>query len=330
MTITRKIWEPVKLPVIATLTALRSAVLERSERRSPKWKLVAAADLIIELQPKPSARTLFAGHAVEAAGVDARAFWPAYARVLPTPRNTLGFEIRAAGEAWQFKPRSAGHFPPSPPARRLLDRDVHHRAMLALRERLAAVFCDVDRFGHIDAIGLLGGHCLCCGKALTDPVSMARRIGPECWGSASATIPWRLRAHKPDEDLVLQPEPREHLRPPKLPPPKPAAVLVQHCTVYGDLRTDMRTWKVEPLAPYARHQRAVEITFQEGRKRAHSRIVVTPGGRWATVESPDGAILYDSRTDIPVDMEKWEAGRREWIEGQEACAGRQGGDDAHR
>ena len=28
-------------------------------------------------------------------------------------------------------------------------------------------------------------RCLCCGKALTDPASMARMIGPECAGTAS-------------------------------------------------------------------------------------------------------------------------------------------------
>jgi hypothetical protein len=36
--------------------------------------------------------------------------------------------------------------------------------------------------------------CLCCGKGLTDPASMARWIGPECWGSASINAPRLFKA----------------------------------------------------------------------------------------------------------------------------------------
>jgi hypothetical protein len=34
--------------------------------------------------------------------------------------------------------------------------------------------------------GILAGICACCGRALTDPISLERGIGPECWGSAQA------------------------------------------------------------------------------------------------------------------------------------------------
>ncbi len=37
---------------------------------------------------------------------------------------------------------------------------------------------------------LLSLNCLICGKALTDPASMARLIGPECAGTASLRVPW--------------------------------------------------------------------------------------------------------------------------------------------
>jgi Family of unknown function (DUF6011) len=37
---------------------------------------------------------------------------------------------------------------------------------------------------------MLRPACLCCGKMLTDPVSMARWIGPECAGTASAVLPF--------------------------------------------------------------------------------------------------------------------------------------------
>jgi len=37
---------------------------------------------------------------------------------------------------------------------------------------------------------MLKPACLMCGKALTDPVSMARWIGPECAGTSSAVVPY--------------------------------------------------------------------------------------------------------------------------------------------
>jgi hypothetical protein len=37
---------------------------------------------------------------------------------------------------------------------------------------------------------MLSRHCMICGKALTDPASMARFIGPECYGSGTLDVPW--------------------------------------------------------------------------------------------------------------------------------------------
>jgi hypothetical protein len=37
----------------------------------------------------------------------------------------------------------------------------------------------------IKAEQMFSAHCLMCGKALTDPASMARWIGPECAGTSS-------------------------------------------------------------------------------------------------------------------------------------------------
>jgi hypothetical protein len=36
----------------------------------------------------------------------------------------------------------------------------------------------------------MGSDCICCDRALTDPISQARFIGPECYGSSSNDIPW--------------------------------------------------------------------------------------------------------------------------------------------
>ena len=45
------------------------------------------------------------------------------------------------------------------------------------------------RFVRLSPNLMLKPHCLCCGKGLTDPASIARWIGPECWGSASTNLP---------------------------------------------------------------------------------------------------------------------------------------------
>lgn len=62
---------------------------------------------------------------------------------------------------------------------------------------LARMQGDVERVGEIEArrltaaiTGLRAGlhasaHCLRCGKSLTDPASVARGIGPDCWAVAA-------------------------------------------------------------------------------------------------------------------------------------------------
>ena len=58
----------------------------------------------------------------------------------------------------------------------------------AFGERVASVLRS-DFFSAFTPERMLGAFCLACGKQLTDPASMARRIGPECWGSASIIVP---------------------------------------------------------------------------------------------------------------------------------------------
>ena len=60
-----------------------------------------------------------------------------------------------------------------------------------LRARLVTALS--TRFDKLRPDMLLGSHCLCCGKGLTDPVSEARFIGPECAGTASANLPFIIK-----------------------------------------------------------------------------------------------------------------------------------------
>jgi hypothetical protein len=42
---------------VLMLGALRDAVLERSDKRMPKWKFRVADDIVTEIQPRPAKRT---------------------------------------------------------------------------------------------------------------------------------------------------------------------------------------------------------------------------------------------------------------------------------
>jgi hypothetical protein len=57
-----------------------------------------------------------------------------------------------------------------------------------LRERLVAVFLS-DAFNDLQPATLLQPQCLIC----TDPISMARMIRPECWGSGSVNLPFTVQ-----------------------------------------------------------------------------------------------------------------------------------------
>ena len=75
-----------------------------------------------------------------------------------------------------------------------------------------------------------------------------------------------------------------------------AITIVQHCAVFGTLRTIVREFKVTNLASYAQYPIAVRLAFVEPRKRqwASLRRSTPVNLRFATVER-DGQVLYDSR-----------------------------------
>jgi hypothetical protein len=168
---------------IPTLAALRDRVLARSQTRAPKWGFRLAPDLVLQLQPKPTA-VLFRGVVVWAphATVPASIFrerpeWTAL------PQVRVNFWIRGApgSEHWHLS--------------RLGSRFSH--GLQGDRRtpwtRLVAAFTD-GAFDRLDPNLMLAPACLACGRPLTDPVSMARWIGPECAASSSATIPHVFKA----------------------------------------------------------------------------------------------------------------------------------------
>jgi hypothetical protein len=73
---------------------------------------------------------------------------------------------------------------------------------IAFRQRVVAAL-HPDHFAALRPELMLTAHCLACGKALTDPVSMARWIGPECWGSASTNLPRIFKAAALEQGAFL-------------------------------------------------------------------------------------------------------------------------------
>jgi hypothetical protein len=83
------------------------------------------------------------------------------------------------------------------------------------------------------------------------------------------------------------------------------ALIVQHCCVYGDLPTPVRQFTVHPPKPYAQHPTEVLVSFIEPRRRNGAYYHVAPDNvRYLTIEQ-DGVIIYDSRSEVPCDMEQW-------------------------
>jgi hypothetical protein len=96
------------------------------------------------------------------------------------------------------------------------------------------------------------------------------------------------------------------------------ATIIQHCATFGNLKTQVRKFYVSDPKPYAQYDAAIDVSFVEGGKRRPAYFTITSDNRrWLTIEADDGRVLYDSRTDVPCDMKKWEPiyqeNKAEWL-----------------
>ena len=172
----------------APLRPSAERVLAVSTKRSPKWKFRLAPDLIVEMQPKAGAafradkpKTTenlvpiwwFAGRVLSGDGVDARAF-------IDTAASKGFWRLNFHISDWKFDRKGVR----CPRGIRFEGFD----PFVALPERVTAAF-EAGFFEKLEPAKMLGSNCLWCGKGLTDPVSRARLIGPECWGSSSDNLP---------------------------------------------------------------------------------------------------------------------------------------------
>jgi hypothetical protein len=65
---------------------------------------------------------------------------------------------------------------------------------------------------HPEAETVMGSHCLRCGRDLTDPVSVERGIGPECYGLVTGSRHQRRGSPQADPDPDPDPDRRPAVR----------------------------------------------------------------------------------------------------------------------
>lgn len=176
-------WNQTPIKTQPAIASLYDYVLERSEKRFPKWKFRFAPDLVVQLQPRCSKSAyLFEGLALQCEGANAKLLT---AKLCDIDRDycRISFRVTAASpKEWVFKPHYCNWSPS-------MARSLRQEVLLKLRSRIVNALED-GRLDFITPALMLSPHCLFCGKALTDPVSMARLIGPECAGTSSAALPF--------------------------------------------------------------------------------------------------------------------------------------------
>jgi hypothetical protein len=178
-------WRAIPLTLVPVLQQLNEWVIEQNEKRLPKWKFRFAPDFAAQIQPKLTRAyaLLFEGKSIMAEAVSVRMFTePATLRGSTYWGLSFSLLCHHGGTAWEFKPTYARW-----------GRDHSYDELIQLKQRTIDVLTP-DRFEKLTPDLMLSPHCLCCGKGLTDPASMARWIGPECWGSASTNIPRVFKA----------------------------------------------------------------------------------------------------------------------------------------
>jgi hypothetical protein len=182
-----RVWDRVMIAPIPTLVALRDDVLRRSTKRKPKWKFRLAPDMVLQLQPQT--RLYKVGcclfHGVAKSRVDADA--TLFERDSPLPSWSVEFRLfdryfshgHECLPGWGFKTHTIGWH-----------REVPREEIFGVHDRLVAALSTA--FESLRPDLMLKSACLICGKQLTDPLSMARWIGPECYGSATSIVPYMV------------------------------------------------------------------------------------------------------------------------------------------
>jgi hypothetical protein len=170
---------------VATLASLRDTVLSINEKRCPKWRFRLTPEVVLHLQPRPNTPRhypLFEGIVIQGPGIT-RDHFEDLRRCRREGLTYIelkiedGARIRQRYEDGLLVPINE----PAPgqwtvwPATSFFTGE--YSGVLALKELTLAMLPQLETL-H-DAL-MFYPACMLCGKRLTDPVSLARWIGPEC------------------------------------------------------------------------------------------------------------------------------------------------------
>lgn len=132
--------------------------------------------------------------------------------------------------------------------------------------------------------------------------ALLRQLGPEDLGIVLVEL--RAHSEQGDHGETVTGDSRSAEAAPVLRAGGPAR-LVQHSAVFGRMETEVREFRVGDVYPYGESSRSVGIDFVEPGKSQHYAFTMrTDGERYLTVEMA-GQTVYDSRIDVPIDMDKW-------------------------
>jgi hypothetical protein len=165
-------WEAVLVEPVPALATLRDLVLSINAKRCPKWRFRVADAIVMQLQPRPDqgrydmhAGHRFTGRILAGPGITKAHFTR---KDLGTDCRDIPFSIDD-GATSPVRWRVRVHRGPGPR---------HELApWQALKDQLSAA---LPRLNTLERALMFQPSCLICGKPLSDPVSMARWIGPEC------------------------------------------------------------------------------------------------------------------------------------------------------
>lgn len=167
------------------LAYLRVCVVSRSAKRMPKWRLRVSPDIVTEVQPRPANAATFKCKAIvhDEAGAE-------LLTDKRRPLNSWMIEFKLVvilHEQADFTDDGDWHLKPT----RIGFRTGHpHSDIIGVCDRLIGAM--PVAFDKLRPETMLKPACLFCGRLLTDPVSMARWIGPECAGTAAAITPFAV------------------------------------------------------------------------------------------------------------------------------------------
>jgi hypothetical protein len=172
---------PHPLVPIESLGELRQVVLALSTTRCPKWRFRFGDDCVVQLQPRPK-DILFKGIVLQGAYLPSTVF-----RHPPLEGMVrVKFSISEGGLPlqWWVKPEH-------PRGRQRWHMEVP-------KALLARTLLELPRLARLTPALMLEAACLNCGKKLTDPVSQARWLGPECAHTSAldAVRVWRIPAEE--------------------------------------------------------------------------------------------------------------------------------------